>query len=245
MKKDISSDMKQFLLSLLATTISIVLTFGTNAVIEHYQKEKDKREMVMMIFYDFDKTIEKAQHADTILYQAFMAQQDVALHPEHFDSLRAGFLPVFSITNIEFAETTEKIFSSNIETFNTLGNVNFVQEVSDFYNARRYYKEVVLDEFEQDVTGSGLIMSLKSLFSVSFPTHYFSNKQCLSDLLSIRNRCMKMMNVSEEELKDFSQQRSVEEDNGEEESNEKNIGHEYIEAEMILNQAKEKIEQDE
>lgn len=56
--------MKQFFLSLLATTISIVLTFGTSAVIEHSRKEKAKREMVKMIIYDFDKTIEQAEKAN-------------------------------------------------------------------------------------------------------------------------------------------------------------------------------------
>ena len=53
---NISSDMKQFLLTLLATTISIVLTFGTSAIIEKHQKKAAKKEMVMMIIYDFDKT---------------------------------------------------------------------------------------------------------------------------------------------------------------------------------------------
>ena len=83
-----SSAMKQFLLSLVATTVSIVLTFGTSAIIEHYQKEKAKREMVMIIIYDFDKTIEQLQKTDDAFQQANQAQQEIALHPEYFDSLR-------------------------------------------------------------------------------------------------------------------------------------------------------------
>lgn len=234
-----------FLLSLLATTISIVLTFGTSTIIAKHQKEAAKREMVMMIIYDFDKTIDLVQHADSVFYQAYQAQQEVALHPEHFDNLRTGFLSTLMITKIEFAETTEKIFSTNIETFNTLGNVNFVQEVSDFYNTRHTYKETVLDEFEKEVTGSGLVTSITGLLSVNFPTHYFNNKQCLLNLRKIRNRCMQMMKVSEKELKEFSQQRSVVEDNGEEEDSDfQQIGQEYIEAEIILGQARENLEQD-
>ena len=87
-----SATMQQFLLSLLATTIYIVLTFGTSAVIEKREKEAAKREMVMMIIYDFDKTIELVQYADTVLYQAYKKQQEVALHPERFDSLSHNFL---------------------------------------------------------------------------------------------------------------------------------------------------------
>ena len=56
------SSMKQFLLSILATTVSIALTFGTAAIIDHNKKQKEKREIVMMVMYDMYnslKSIEK------------------------------------------------------------------------------------------------------------------------------------------------------------------------------------------
>ena len=242
-----SATMKQFFLSLIATTISIILTFGTSAVIENRQKEKSKREMVLMIIYDFDKTIEQVQHADSLLQQASKAQQEVALHPECFNSQRPCFISAISIiTDNRFAETTEKIFSSNIETFNTLGNVNFVHEVSAFYNSRRYYQENVLDEFEKEVVGTGIVESLESLFKVDFPTHYIASKQYLVELQKIRNRCMKMMKVDEEELKEFSRQRVVvEKDSEEDERIRKQAIQEYIEAERIIGQAREKYEKNE
>ena len=242
-----SATMKQFFLSLIATTISIILTFGTSAIIENRQKEKAKREMVLMIIYDFDKTIEQVQHADTLLQQASKAQQEVALHPECFNSQRPCFISAISILNDNrFAETTEKIFSSNIETFNTLGNVNFVHEVSAFYNSRRFYQENVLDEFEKEVVGTGIVESLESLFKVDFPTHYITSKQCLVELQKIRNRCMQMMKVDEEELKEFSRQRVVEEEVSEEDERMREQAiQEYIEAERIIGQAREKYEKNE
>jgi len=238
-----SSTAEQFWIALVATTVSIILTFGTNAIIEHHQKEKAKREMVLMIMYDFDKTIEKVQHADTLLQQASQAQKEVALHPERFNSYQPCFLSSISIiNNCRFAETTENIFSSNIETFNTLGNVNFVHEVSAFYNARHYYQESVIGAFEEEVIGSGVTGSIEGLFNVDFPTHYVSNKQSLVQLKSIRNRCMKMMKVSEEELKEFGEQRVVEEEVSEEDEriHEQAI-QEYIETEMVIREAKEKF----
>ena len=241
-----SATMKQFFLSLIATTISIILTFGTSAIIENRQKEKAKREMVLMIIYDFDKTIEQVQHADSLLQQASKAQQEVALHPECFDSQRPYFLSAISIiTDNRFAETTEKIFSSNIETFNTLGNVNFVHEVSAFYNSRRYYQENVLDEFEKEVVGTGIVESLESLFKVDFPIHYITNKECLVEMQKIRYRCMQMMKVDEEELKEFSRQRVVEEASEEDERMHEQAIQEYIEAERIIGQAREKFKKDE
>ena len=240
MKK--SSTAEQFWIALVATTVSIILTFGTNAIIEHCQKEKAKREMVMMIMYDFDKTIEKVQHADTLLQRASHAQKEVALHPECYNSYQPCFLSAIGIIDSRFAETTENIFSSNIETFNTLGNVNFVHEVSAFYNARHCYQESVIGAFEEEVMGSGVTGSIEGLFSVDFPTHYVSNKQSLVQLKSIRNHCMKMMKVSEEELKEFGQQRVVEEEVSEEDEriHEQAI-QEYIETEKVILEAKEKF----
>ena len=243
MNKKKSSTAEQFWIALVATTVSIILTFGTNAIIEHCQKEKAKREMVLMIMYDFDKTIERVQHADTLLQQASHAQKEVALHPELYYSYQPCFLSSISIVNdCRFARTTENIFSSNIETFNTLGNVNFVHEVSAFYNARNYYQESIIGEFEEEVMGSGVTGSIEGLFSVDFPTHYVSNKQSLVQLKSIRNHCMKMMKVSEKELREFGQQRVVEDEVSEEDEriHEQAI-QEYIETEKVVREAKEKF----
>lgn len=38
-----SDEMKQFVMTLVATTVSIVLTFGTTAIIDRHKKRADKR----------------------------------------------------------------------------------------------------------------------------------------------------------------------------------------------------------
>lgn len=246
MKEKPSSGTKQFLLTLLATTFSIILTFGTSAIIDRRHKEAAKKEMVMMIIYDFDKTIEQVQYADSVFRQAFKAQQDAILHPEHFNSYYSTFMTSVQLTYTEFSETTEMVFSSNIETFNTLGNVNFIHEVSAFYNLRRFYQENVMDEFKNEVYGSGIAQSLENLIKVSFPDHYINNLNCLINLKKIRNRCVQMMKVSEEELKEFSRLRSVVEDEVSEEDERihEQAVQEFIEAEKVLIEAREKFSQD-
>ena len=47
MKEKQLSDAKRFLLTLLATTFSIILTFGTSAIIERRHKAAAKKEMAM------------------------------------------------------------------------------------------------------------------------------------------------------------------------------------------------------
>ena len=156
------SSFKQFLLSIVATTISIVLTFGTAAILDHNKKESAKKEMVMMVINDFDQTIELLQKADTVLRKASSAELDLTTHPEHFDSLQSGFIEVvsFIIHDQVFPETTEKIFSTCIETFNIINDVNFVNEVSSFYLARHQYKKMLMEDLKDEWFESNVIQSI-------------------------------------------------------------------------------------
>ena len=63
------SSMKQFLLSLLATTVSIALTFGTAAIVDNNKKQKEKREIVMMVMYDLHNSLKSVEKADSNLHQ--------------------------------------------------------------------------------------------------------------------------------------------------------------------------------
>ena len=245
MKEKPSSGTKQFLLTLLATTFSIILTFGTSAIIDRRHKAAAKKEMVMMILYDFDKTIEQLEDASSAFKKAKLSQQELAFHPEYFDSLRFQFTDALMVVQMEFSETTENIFSSNIETFNTLGNVNFVHEVSSFYSLRHKYEEDLLVGYKKEVSESGLMESVGKIIKLDFPDYYFTNQVYLKSMKSTRDLCMKMMKVSEEELKEFSNQRLVNEDHSEDPgSTNEQMLMELFEEEDILKQAKEKLEQD-
>ncbi len=41
-----------------------------------------------MLIYDFDQTIKSGEEAGQAFFEASRAQQDLVVHPEHFDSLR-------------------------------------------------------------------------------------------------------------------------------------------------------------
>ena len=243
MKENPSSDTKNFLLTLLATTFSIILTFGTSAIIDRRHKAAAKKEMVMMILYDFDKTIEQVQKAESAIHQAKEVEVEVARHPEYYDSLRFYIMPAVTVTSEEFSETTEKIFSSNIETFNTLGNVNFVHEVSSFYNQRRSYQQQVLDEMRKEVLESEYAQNIESFLDIDFPLYYYTSYAYLKSIQTTRNRCMQIMKVSEEELKEFSRIRSVYNEHSEEGTISQQLFQEMMEAEDVIRQARESLEQ--
>ena len=81
------------MLALLATTISIVLTFGTAAIIENHKKKTAKKEMVMMVLNDFDKTIGIVESIDSGLCECMqmmnISQEDLAKFSEQHTSKKA------------------------------------------------------------------------------------------------------------------------------------------------------------
>ena len=199
-----------------------------------------------MNVYDFDKTIEQVQNTHSAIQRARDVELEIARHPEYYDSLCFNIMPAIAATSEDFSETTETIFSSNIETFNTLGNVNFVHEVSSFYSKRRSYQQHVLDELKKEVYGSEYAQHMEGFLGISFPMHYYTSWECLKSFQETRNRCMQMMKVSEDELKEFSRLRSVVEDEVSEEDERihEQAVQEFIEAEKALIEAREKFAQD-
>lgn len=235
------TSVKQFLLSIVATSISIALTFGTAAVIDHHKKQQAKKEMVMMVINDFDKTIEILQKADTAFREASRTEQELAMYPEKFDQLRNTFIPTVQLCQESFPETIEKIFSTSIETFNTIGDVNFVNEVSSFYLTREQYKKDVLDSFRGDVEGKGIFMSPKTLLEVNFPEYAYFNWVFLQEMKDTRDKCMLMMNVSEKDMIEFSEQQTHYKVNPARDSLNLEMQEEFQKAESLLFEAQEKL----
>ena len=235
------SSIKQFLLSLIATTISIVLTFGTAAIIDRHKKNEAKKEMVMMVINDLDKTIEVLEKADSGLVECQTMQLELASHPERFDSLRMLFPANLVWLGEEFSETTEKIFSTNIETFNTIGNVNFVNEVSSFYLSRRKYKEMVMDQLKADLEREPSSQSIKALFNISFPDYVYDNRIFLEDMKDYRERCMQLMKVTEKDIAKFSKRQKIDTADPEKEALGLKMLQECDSCSTVIELAKEKL----
>ena len=236
------SSVKQFFLSLLATSVSIILTFGTAAIIDHNKKESSKKEMVKMVISDFDKTIDFLMKTDTAFRKISRMQLEVANHPERFDSLRFIVPITMSHIDIEYPETTEKIFTSSIETFSTIGNANFVNEVSSFYIYRNHYKNDVMDHLKKELEEKEAIATLKGLLSVNFSEYVYENWAMLKSLKMIRDKCMQMMNVTEQDMQAFSKQQQIDEEIGSEDSDTlQRLYEEWLKAIDVIEQANAKL----
>ena len=158
------SSMKQFLLSILATTVSIVLTFGTAAYLDNKKKEKDKREIVMMVMYDMYGSLQTMKEAEAITHQLLDIQIKIAEDTTKFETLR--YQGLAQIPMADYTESTERIFSTSIETINTVGNVLFTEKVSEFYQMRKQFKTMVCDSIWEDVSRIAPGSSVKAALSM-------------------------------------------------------------------------------
>lgn len=201
------SSMKQFLLSLLATTVSIALTFGTAAIVDNNKKQKEKREIVMMVMYDLHNSLKSVEKADSNLHQIMDWQLQIAEDTTLFESLKYSIMT--NLPKLDYTETVERIFSSNIESINTVGNVLFTEMVSEFYSLRKKYKESVCDSIFNEIKTSYDANSFKSVLDFGVIYYNLLSGSFLSHMQQKYANCKKMMSVTDEQLDVYIKKREL------------------------------------
>jgi hypothetical protein len=153
---------KELLTTIFATTISIILTFGTAYLIEQRQEKKSRKLMAMTIIQDIDMTLEAIRGRLDYEEQGFCIARYLTQNIERLDSIQGDTLQKFfyyvtgSGLNYEqeFSKSNEEIFNSSQESWKTLDDKLFIKEVQEFYERReqldRKTKELVI--FEHPVT---------------------------------------------------------------------------------------------
>ena len=199
------ASLKQFLLSLFATSVSIALTFGTAAIVDYNAKQKSKREIVMMVMYDMYNSLKSIEKADAMIHQSMEIQKQMAEDPTKFDKLR--FQIAYLIPRTDYTETTERIFSSNIETINTVGNVLFTESVATFYKNRQFYKTTVCDSLHNEVDKGTSFTTLKSTLDFNYSFYAMLSRSILKDLQHLYAQCKQMMEVTDEEIETYRKER--------------------------------------
>ncbi|MBQ3765147.1 MAG: hypothetical protein II874_00210 [Bacteroidales bacterium] len=194
---------KKFLMSLLATTVSIILTFGTTAIIDRKKQQAEKREMVLMVMYDMRESLKECEQCQKDMGTFCDLQVDVVAHPEKFSASGTALLVNAPILN--YTTTTENIFKTNIETISTIGNILFVEAVSDFYGFRDRYKNDVADEFLR--VGETSLRSYEGLSEFDAPLYAYRGGMYYQIMERDFEECMALMKVSEEDLDVFSKER--------------------------------------
>ena len=199
------SSLKQFLLSLFATTVSIALTFGTAAIIDYNKKQSEKREIVMMVMYDMYTTLKAAEKADSNIHRAMDIQLRIAQDTSQYQSLK--YQLVIKMPRLDYTETTERIFSSSIESINTVGNVLFTENVADFYRLRQQYKTMICDSIEAELRKTPIFYSIKEAIGIEYSYYGIASIGILGDMQHLFAECKQMMDVTDKELEAYQKQR--------------------------------------
>lgn len=164
--------------------------------------------MVMMILNDFDKSIAQLEALDSSTVAAFEAQLSIIEHPETFENSKIELISLEADCKSEPSKTVESIFSSNIETINTLGNILFAEKVSGFYlNRQQLYnimKEASQEAFNEE---DGITTSFENLKKHNLSNLIFLCESFTSKLKEINEQCKQMMNVTDAEIAAFQSAR--------------------------------------
>ena len=142
--KTVKSDGKfwnNLLRTILGTSISIILTFGTNALIQRHNKAQDRKMTAMMVMSNiesFARTLEirseRMAPSDSIAaWLLGMPYEDLELLPsEELDELISQ---ATTVATLNHDHTAENVFSNHIETWKNVNNVQFIDNVGACFSA--------------------------------------------------------------------------------------------------------------
>ena len=146
---------KELLLTTLATTISIVLTFGTAYFVEQRQAEQAQRQTAMMLIHDIDESVAVLDRMAEGEEEQKSAFQYVINHLDQIDSLSVDtlytaltMLGTIFTDGKYFDDSKEKIFNSSQETWKNLDDVPFVDNMEKFYESRRYLENMMTQSLQ-------------------------------------------------------------------------------------------------
>lgn len=190
-------------MTLLATTVSIVLTFGTTAIVDRKKQRAEKREMVLMVMYDMRESLKDCEQCQNSMRAYCDLQVDLVAHPEQFADRSIELVTHYPL--LSYTTTTENIFKSNVETISTIGNILFVETVSAFYNERDNYSKNVVTVFQEE--GPGYPARYEDLAAFEAPRYLYRGDLFYQAMKRDFEECKALMKVSEEDLDVFSKER--------------------------------------
>ena len=146
---------KELLMTFLGTTISIVLTFGTTALLDNREKAAQQRQTAIMSVYDIDEIIrmlkddlKKETAFSEVTYYLFTHQEELDSMSSDTLKMAVAYLVEDMTEKPEWADDSkEKAFSGNIEVRQNMKYAQFYDNVRESYRLRRE----LLGHLEKDI----------------------------------------------------------------------------------------------
>ncbi len=221
----------------LATTLSIILTFGTTGLLEHCQRMKDRELSAMMVMGNIETFSRKVETmSQSMARRDSIATWMLSLPQDSLDRIPASEMVDLineMVAGIEFLthdKTAESIFSSNIETWKNMQKFQFIDNVGSCFSEmnadENYWKEwvegfeaAVNDVLEHPDEHPGERTVTKLLRNVVFrqKIESFHVRQSWLQYISakyryLNQRSARMMGIDYQDVEDFADERLKEVD---------------------------------
>lgn len=222
---------KELTLSIVGTTISIILTFGTAAALEHRQQEENRRLIAMMVIsdiYDFESMLRRIDDGEFANWQRNLKELQTLSHDSILrltdEQLDKYWTAISAPLSFSRDKTAQNIFSSDMSTWRDVGNFRFIKVVGQTYSEIEDIEKNVKVKMDEKSSNNNLFMTnydtenmsdgeqliaymeMKEVqrFMLDFCNNFRPYLQDYADRLhNSVNECMEIMGISQEELEDF------------------------------------------
>ena len=142
-------DWGSFFVTVLGTAIGVALTFIVSGILERRSKAQAQRLTAIMVIHDIDNSIDivkkmkEEEERNGELLRFALKQRD-QLEGMPFDTLsRVLGVLIDSRSVFSFDTSKEKIFNSDLDTWQNLGNMAFLDNVQTFYHYRKGAQDAI------------------------------------------------------------------------------------------------------
>ena len=143
---------KGMLRTVLGITISIILTFGTNALLMRHRQAKDRKMTAMMVMGNIETFADHLEQcADHMRWNDTLATYLLAIPMDSLDFVDQSQL-LYCINNVtayytlNYDKSAENIFSNSIDTWKNIGIFEFIENTGQCFADIKNIKEIY-DEF--------------------------------------------------------------------------------------------------
>ena len=125
--------------AIIATTVSIVLTFGTAALVDAHKRKEARRMTALMVLSNIESFIRSMEdHCEELARKDTVSTWLLRLSTEQIqkmdqDTLMDYLRETNRLSMLVHDKTSESIFTNNIETWENLGNFGFIDHVGESF----------------------------------------------------------------------------------------------------------------
>lgn len=144
---------KDLSVAIVATTVSIGLTFGTAALVDHYKRKENRKMTALMVLSNIESFIrgmedqcEAFARKDTVATWLLRLPLEQVPKMDQ-DSLMDYLEEVNKIAMLVHDKTSESIFTNNIETWENLGNFGFIDHVGETFMGMNW----IIEQWDKEI----------------------------------------------------------------------------------------------